>query len=113
MKIQLRISNALIPTNSHRTYLENNREHGITLEFDSSVSDHIRRALKCQAAYYFVLSCLFSANEENPVFLLLPVFSLSYGQRRARLDSLLNLLRTEYSNKQDTNKVNLLYEVAL
>jgi signal transduction histidine kinase/ActR/RegA family two-component response regulator len=46
------------------------------------------------------------------LLLLLPVFSLSYGQGRARLDSLLNLLTNKYSNRQDSGKVRLLYQVA-
>ena len=47
------------------------------------------------------------------LLLLLPVFSLSYGQGRATLDSLLNRLSNEYSNKEDTSKVGLLYKIAL
>jgi len=47
------------------------------------------------------------------LLLLLPVFLLSYGQDRHKLDSLLNQLNHGYSNRQDTNKVKLLYEIAL
>ena len=45
------------------------------------------------------------------LLLLLPVFSSSYGQGRAKLDSLLNLLSHDYNNRQDTSKVNLLLQV--
>ena len=47
------------------------------------------------------------------LLLLLPVFSSSYGQGRARLDSLLNRFINDYNNRHDTSKVNLLLQVAL
>ncbi|MEO8173149.1 MAG: tetratricopeptide repeat protein, partial [Sediminibacterium sp.] len=47
------------------------------------------------------------------LLLLLPVFSSSYGQGRARVDSLLNQLNHEYRNRQDTNKVKLLTQLAI
>ncbi|MES2329701.1 MAG: response regulator [Bacteroidota bacterium] len=46
------------------------------------------------------------------LLLLLPVFSLSHGQGRHKLDSLLNLLTNNHSNRQDTVKVRILYQVA-
>ena len=47
------------------------------------------------------------------LLLLLSVFSLSYGQGRAKLDSLLNRLNNDYAYRQDTAKVNLLLQVTL
>jgi signal transduction histidine kinase/DNA-binding NarL/FixJ family response regulator len=47
------------------------------------------------------------------LLLLLPFFSSSYGQERARLDSLLNRLNNDYRNRQDTAKVDLLTQVAI
>ena len=47
------------------------------------------------------------------LLLLLSVFSLSYGQGRSKLDSLLNRLNNDYAYRQDTAKVNLLLQVTL
>ena len=71
---------------------------------------NIRR--KTQATY-FALSCLFTVMRKILLLLLLPVFSLSYGQGRAKLDSLLYQLNHDYAYKQDTAKVNLLLQIAL
>ena len=47
------------------------------------------------------------------LLLLFPVFSLSYGQGRHTMDSVLNQLNHAYSNKEDTGKIRVLYELVL